>query len=142
MKKLTHQQLETLRYVFWGSLTGLVNLATYFLCNLAGNIPYLTSNLLAWVVTVIFAYTTEKWFVFHTKAESPAALCREFLRFASSRVFSGVVDQLLLFLLVRCVGLNSSLVKLLNSGIVVLLNYLVAKRFVFRRQSKRKGEAK
>lgn len=126
-----YDKAETLRYILVGVLTSGVNLSVYFLCNKLLQVNYLASNLIAWVCTVLVAYAANKLFVFHSHTEGLRALAREFVLFVNSRLFSGAVDQLLMWILVGGCGFNSSIVKFVNSGVVVALNYVISRLLVF-----------
>lgn len=80
---------ETVLYVLFGTLTAAVNLSVYFVLNWTFRVNYMVSNISAWVATVLFAYVTNKLFVFRTKSGSWKELGREFVRFVNSRIISG-----------------------------------------------------
>lgn len=123
---------QTVLYALFGTLTAAVNLAVYFTMNWAMGINYMVSNVTAWVVTVLFAYVTNKLFVFRSRCGSVGELAWEFLRFVNSRILSGTADQFLMWLLVGLLHFNSSIIKLINSGVVVALNYILSKLMIFR----------
>lgn len=87
---------ETVLYVLFGTLTAAVNLSVYFVLNWTFRVNYMVSNISAWVATVLFAYVTNKLFVFRTKSGSWKELGREFVRFVNSRIISGGADQALM----------------------------------------------
>ena len=130
---------ETMLYVLFGTLTAVVNLSVYFVLNWAFDVNYMVSNITAWVVTVLFAYVTNKLFVFRTRTGSWKELGREFIRFVNSRIISGGADQALMWLLVGLFHLNSSLIKMVNSGVVVVLNYILSKLMIFKPKEDRAG---
>lgn len=130
---------ETMLYVLFGTLTAIVNLSVYFVLNWAFDVNYMVSNITAWVVTVLFAYVTNKLFVFRTKTGSWKELGREFVRFVNSRIISGGADQALMWLLVGLFHFNSSLIKMVNSGVVVVLNYILSKLMIFKPREDRAG---
>lgn len=122
---------ETLRYIAVGLLSAFVNLATYFICNWGFEINYLVSNLAAWALTVLVSYIADKHFVFRSKVSGAAAVIKEFVLFVNSRVISLVVDQLLMWIFVGFLEYDSSIVKLVNSVVVVLINYVIS-RLIFK----------
>lgn len=123
---------ETIRYLLVGVLTSGVNLTTFFVLEKGLGVNYLVSNSAAWVATVVVAYVADKLLVFRSGFTGLLSLLREFSLFVGSRLFSGAVDMLLMWGLVAGLGLGSDLVKLLNSAVVVALNYLLSKLFIFR----------
>lgn len=121
---------ETLRYVAVGAVAAGINLSVYFSLNMLGDIHYLVSNIAAWCASTLFSYVADRKFVFKSRASGTKALWREFVMFINGRLFSGVLDQVLMWLLVGVFAFNSSIVKFINSVIVVAVNYL-ASRFIF-----------
>ena len=92
IKGLLIQYKEIVLYVFFGGLTTLVNFVVYLgLKNLFG-VPMVASNIIAWVVSVLFAYVTNKIYVFESKDTSPRAILRELFLLCGRPIFSGVVD--------------------------------------------------
>ena len=130
---------ETVLYVLFGTLTAAVNLSVYFVLNWTFRVNYMVSNISAWVATVLFAYVTNKLFVFRTKSVSWKELGREFVRFVNSRIISGGADQALMWLLVGMLHFNSSIIKVVNSGVVVALNYILSKLMIFKPREDRAG---
>lgn len=112
-------------------MTAVVNLSVYFVLNRAFSVNYFTSNLVAWVVTVTFAYAANKLLVFRTRCRSLRGLLREMLLFVNSRLFSGVVEQMMMWQMAGVCCLNSSMVKMGSSAVAVMINYLVS-RTVFK----------
>ena len=77
---------ELIAYVFFGVLTTIVNFITYFLFASVFGINYLISNIIAWFVSVLFAYITNRIWVFESKDDN---IIKEALLFYGGRVFSG-----------------------------------------------------
>ena len=80
---------ELIAYVFFGVLTTIVNFITYFLFEGVFGINYLISNIIAWFVSVLFAYITNRIWVFESKDDN---IIKEILLFYGGRVFSGAID--------------------------------------------------
>ena len=90
------------------------------------------SNIIAWLVSVIFAYFTNKLFVFESKSWNSGVL-GELLRFVGSRVTSGVIETVSLLVTVDILGWNGNIMKLFLAAIVIVLNYILSKFFVFKK---------
>jgi putative flippase GtrA len=103
---------ELVLYVFFGALTFLVNIVTYFIFEDLMGINYLISNILAWFFSVLFAYVTNRIWVFESK--SPDIL-KEMSLFFGGRIFSGAVDTGLMYLFID-VLMISDLIKNRRSG--------------------------
>ena len=120
-------------YLFFGGLTTLVNFLVYFpLYNwlaLSGTL----SNIIAWAVAVVFAYLTNKPFVFRSNDWSMDVVLPEFSKFLGCRVGSGVLETAIIWLTVDMFAWNGNLMKILVSILVVILNYVASKWFVFKK---------
>ena len=151
MKKLLSKLLnrETILYLIFGVLTTVLNLAVFWLMNKAvGEALALVNNAVAFVVAVAFAYVTNKLFVFESKSWDSATLLKEIPSFVGARLFSFGLEELLLWLAkdVLAVGKYSlailgltigglMIAKILISVIVVILNYIFSKFFIFKKKT-------
>ncbi len=154
MKKLTEiifKYKELITYVFFGALTTAVNFVTYWLFSkILGIDLYYITNAIAWFVSVVFAYITNKLFVFEAKNFAPKTVLKEISVFFSARVFSFFVEEggLVLLIWVFDFGeysfnlfgfeINGQLIaKLVLAVIVVILNYFASKFVIFRKKSEK-----
>lgn len=126
------QYKEIIVYIFWGAATTLVNYVIYFICTKLFDIYYIASNIIAWGMSVAFAYVVNKLFVFGSRDWSRKRLLKEIWQFTAARVFSGMVETGMLWGLVDIMGFGDSAVKIIAGIIVVALNYVVSKWVVFR----------
>lgn len=128
---LFHKHEQIISYVFFGGLTTLVNFIVYYplynLCHLSASL----SNILAWIVAVIFAYLTNKPFVFKSKDWSMKTVAPEFAKFVGSRFGSGLLETVIIRITVDILLWNGNLWKLIVSVLVVILNYITSKFFAF-----------
>lgn len=121
-------------YLVFGVLTTLVNYLIYFPCDQLLHTAWL-SNSIAWVVAVLFAYVTNKPFVFQSFDWSLKTVVPEFIKFVGTRVASLVVENLILLLTVDVLQWNRIFWKLAASVLVVVLNYVGSKLLVFRKRN-------
>jgi putative flippase GtrA len=142
VKKLIIKYREILLYLIFGGLTTLLNWSTYGVLEKFAGLGMNTSNVIAWVAGVLFAYFTNRKWVFESKVTDPAGFAKEFALFVGARAFSGAVEIIGLPLLVSA-GLNQSLfgvdgfiAKMVISVVVVILNYIFSKVIIFRKKSK------
>lgn len=131
IKKLLEKYRSEIIYLIFGVLTTLVNYIVYSPC-----LHYLhsasVSNSIAWVFAVIFAYLTNKPFVFQSHDWSMKVVAPEFVKFVGTRVASWLVETGILFLAVDMLQWNGIVWKLITSVLVVVLNYVGSKLLVFR----------
>lgn len=132
MKKLFLKYKEAFLYLFWGAVTTLVNYVVYFLCTDLFLLNYLLSNVLAWIVSVIVAFLSNKALVFRSLSWNKATLFREIWKFLSARLFSVVLEMALLYVFVDLLLFNDGIVKIAAGMLVVLLNYVFSKLFIFK----------
>lgn len=120
---------ELFLYVVFGTLTFFVNIITYFFFESFLGINYLISNVLAWFLSVLFAYITNRIWVFESK--SPDIL-KEMSLFFGGRIFSGAVDTALMYLFIDVLTIGNTISKIVVQVIVVILNYIFSKLIVFK----------
>lgn len=143
-----HRQLQELAmYLIFGMLTTAVNWAAYLLLTwalglrqtLPGSTPYLIisniGQIVGWVLSVLFAFVTNKRYVFRSHSENRKGVWRELGLFVSARVASLLLFDLGLFTVLQLCGMNDKWDKLLMNVLVIVFNY-VASRFVIFKKKK------
>lgn len=147
IKLLLLKYKELLLYIVFGGGTTVVNFLVFALFQaLLGERMYLFSNGLAWLAAVVFAYITNKLWVFESKSWQPKVLWREIPPFLGARVLSFTIEEVGLFVFLDLLKFNSfsltlagitlggSLItKLILAVIVVMLNYFFSKLFIFKK---------
>ncbi len=138
MKK-SRRYKEVVLYVLFGAIVTFANWFSYSLLVLTTDLGVTISNFFAWIVAVVLAFITSKFFVFEKKGGSFKRFLNEALSFLGLRVATGVVEVSLPTFLIY-IGLNQTLfdidgfyAKLIVSIIVVILNYILSKFVVFRK---------
>lgn len=134
IKEQIRKYYDVLAYLVFGVLTTLVNYAVYLPLLLYGGYSAAAANAIAWVVAVTFAYLTNKPFVFKSNDWSLKTVLPECTRFVGSRVASGVMETVILFIFVDWLGMNGTIWKLITSVLVVVANYVFSKFLVFRKK--------
>ncbi len=150
IKELITKYREQLSYLFFGVLTTAVNYIVFWCFNALFNDKLvLLTNLIAFVIATVFAYITNKLFVFESKSWKISVLAAEALSFVGARIFSFAIEEAGLFVSDSVLGLakyhfwiiNGVMVaKILLSVIVVILNYFFSKFFVFRDKKAKQQE--
>ena len=125
---------ETIRYLIAGGATTLVNLVVfYFLRSICG-VHLNTSNFIAILLAIIFAYVVNKCFVFHAKVHSPNELLQEVFHFFGARLVTMMIEMVGVGIFAGILHLNEMASKLIVQVIVLILNYVFSKLFVFNRK--------
>ena len=133
-KALIEKYWEVLIYLVFGVLTTVVNYVIYLpVYNILG-LSAALSNAIAWVGAVVFAYLTNKPFVFKSHDWSMKTVVPELTKFVGCRVASGAAETVILLLTVDMLHWNGNLWKFLTSVLVVILNYIASKLLVFRKK--------
>ncbi|MEG1926104.1 MAG: GtrA family protein [Ruthenibacterium sp.] len=132
IQNLIKQYKAIILYVFFGGLTTLVNWIVYFALTRANIATLVVSNVIAWAVSVVFAYITNKRYVFESKTSGSAELCKELISFVASRVFSGILDTALMVIFVDIFFVPDMLAKVIVGIVIVIANFVLSKLFVFR----------
>ncbi|MBQ4103705.1 MAG: GtrA family protein [Clostridia bacterium] len=152
IKTLFIKYKELITYVIFGVLTTLVNFFAFWIfTKIFGEDLYLVNNAIAWVVGVVFAYITNKLFVFESKSWDLKVITKEITGFLGARIFSFLVEEGGMFLFVSVLGLGEKsltllgftitgqfIVKILLAVIVVVMNYVFSKFFIFKSSENRK----
>lgn len=134
IRALIEKYWDILSYLFFGVLTTVVNYLVYLPCYNWLGISAAVSNVIAWVVAVVFAYLTNKPFVFKSHDWSWKTVGPELTKFLSCRVGSGLLETAIIFAAVDCLSWNGNVWKLVTSVLVVILNYVASKLLVFRKK--------
>ena len=132
----TAEVLLVMRYVVLGGLTFLVNNGLFILLHGLLRWAETPANLAAVILAVVFAYLGSKWFVFRTRCKDRKDLLREAVAFFSARAVTMVLEIGGFELLVRLAGLDPYWTKLGLTILIILLNYVFSKLFVFRQGDK------
>ncbi len=136
--ELLRRYEELIRYGIFGVLTTLVDFGAYtVLCELL-KINDVLSNALSWLLAVLFAFVTNKLFVFSSKERSAAGLAYEFGTFFAARAFTGLV-YIGGFALLDRMGVNGYLSKAFLSVFNIVVNYIFSKLVIFRKKKAPSG---
>lgn len=122
---------ETINYLIFGIITTLINIISYKLCTKI-NINYIASTVIAWSLSVAFAYITNKLYVFESKSFEKSLVIKEATSFVLSRVFSGTCDLLFMIVSVELFSMNDFIAKIFTNVFVVVINYVISKMFIFK----------
>lgn len=131
VKKLIEKYRNIGLYLFFGICTTLINVMIYWLAAYPFNLGVMPSTLTAWFVAVLFAYLTNRKWVFHSTAQTGKELIYEMLRFFLARLSTGIVDWICMFILVDLLGCNDMIIKFCVNILVIVLNYIVSKLIIF-----------
>lgn len=132
IKKLYLKYKDIIPYAFFGILTTLVNVVIYWIMAHPFNFSVMFSTVVAWIVAVLFAYLTNRKWVFHSNANDKYSIIKEILSFFACRLATGIFDFLCMYIFVDVLCLNDVIIKFVANVFVILLNYLASKFVIFK----------
>lgn len=124
---------DILAYLFFGGVTTLVNLAVYAVCYDLCRLPNMLSTILAWVLSVLVAFLTNKPWVFGSHDWRAKTLLREAGSFFGCCLLTGLLDLLIMFLAVDLWHLPGTPMKIASNVLVIILNYVFSKWLIFKK---------
>lgn len=135
--KLYKNNKEIINYLIIGVLTTIVSLVTYYLLTFSvlnpnNDIELQIANVISWIVSVAFAYVTNRKYVFESKSKD---IKKELSKFVSSRITTLLIDMGLMFIFVSLLSFNDKIIKLIVQFVVIVLNYVFSKLFVFKKDN-------
>ena len=133
MKKLINKYNEIIMYGIFGVLTTIINLLIFYILDRLGVNVYL-NNSIAWIISVLFAFITNKLYVFNSKDTSYKIIAKEGIAFFLARIFSYFVDMFTIFMIFQVMGINKMIAKIISNVIVIIINYLLSKIIIFKKK--------
>ena len=133
LKQLIKKYEELIKYLIIGVLTTALNYIVFAVLTTIMKVDMHISNLIAWLVGVIFAYFTNKLFVFESKSFKMEVLSKEILSFGAARVFSLLIEELILYIFVDLLNMDKLIIKLIANIIVIIINYILSKFIIFKK---------
>ena len=121
---------ELINYLIVGVLTTIVSIVSYYIFRLFIE-NYIVCTIISWIIAIIFAYITNRLFVFKSKEKN---ILKEFIIFVISRLASLGIELLSMALLVDVISIDDKIAKIIVQVIVIVLNYILSKIFVFKRK--------
>lgn len=121
---------EIINYLIFGGFTTLISIITYALFAKVFHIDYLISNVLSWIIAVLFAYITNKMFVFESKSKKDI---KEITSFFFFRIVSLIMEMIILYIFVDMLHIDDLVTKIIAQIIVIISNYVFSKVFVFKK---------
>jgi len=127
---------EIINYLIIGVLTTVVSLVTYYICvytflNPKDALELQIANVISWILSVTFAYITNRIFVFKSKSKQ---ILKEITSFVGARIITLLLDMLIMFIMVTTLNINDKISKLIVQVVVIVLNYIFSKLFVFKKK--------
>ncbi|WP_099974033.1 GtrA family protein [Lactobacillus terrae] len=136
IEKYWEKYKDAIPYVVFGVLTTLLNIVLFGFLDKSLGWNYQIANVVAYFASVLFAYITNKLWVFKSHAPSFTELLREIFLFFLFRAGSWVFDQGTMTIGISLLHANAMITKVFANVIVIALNYIFSKFFIFRTKKK------
>lgn len=124
---------ELIVYGIVGGITTVINFASYWTVTRFLYVPVVPSTVIAWITAFAFAYWANRTFVFR----SHNSVLPEVLEFFMCRVSTGILDVVIMYVFADVLDLYDMGVKIASSMIVIILNYIASKLFIFRKKGEK-----
>lgn len=138
MINLYKKNKEIINYLIVGVLTTLISIGVYYVLTVSflnpnNEIELQLANIISWVIAVLFAYVTNRIYVFESNNKN---ILSELIKFSSSRITTLLIEMIFMFISVSLMHFNDKIMKVVAQVIVIILNYVFSKIFVFKKEIK------
>lgn len=134
IKELLLKYKAVIAYLFFGGLTTIINIVVFQVCSVNLDMYYQLANFLAWLLSVLFAFITNKLWVFESKFTTVKSFLIEMWWFFFYRIISLGFDAGIMFIGISLLHANGLLTKLVDQVVIVLLNYFFSKFLIFKKR--------
>lgn len=134
LKKLYEKYKDVIPYAVFGVLTTIINWVVYKLTYGIIGISNVPSTCIAWLLAVVFAFITNKLWVFNSKSFEKNILTKEAIKFFSARIMTGILDVAIMWLTVDALHWNADFWKIVSNIVVIIINYVASKFVIFKKK--------
>ena len=118
-------------YLVFGILTTLINIVSYAILSKFFGMDYKFATIIAWMISVFFAFITNKLYVFNSKETNVSLMIKEFLSFIFFRLLSLILDIGIMLMMVEWLRMDDLLAKIAANVFVVIFNFFASKYVIF-----------
>ncbi|WP_314065908.1 GtrA family protein [uncultured Vagococcus sp.] len=130
---MNKERYAILMYLVMGGFTTAINILVFWVFNAILGMNYSIATIIAWIVSVLFAYVSNKLYVFESKNRTLNTLIREIVSFVSFRLLSLLMDLAVMYICVSLFDMNALMAKIVANIVVLVANYAFSKWFIFRK---------
>ena len=125
---------EIVRYLIFGVLTTMISILSFEIFLELCSLPVLIANICSWILSVGFAYVTNRVWVFGSEARGLCLLLREVISFFAGRLATLFLEEAILLLFVTLAGFPAAAVKIGAQALVIITNYIISKFWIFHKK--------
>ena len=135
------QYKDIILYVCFGICTTIINFISYCILSELGLFPKeintVVNTWIAWLISVVFAYISNKMWVFKSNVKGVYSVLKEMVMFFACRVATGGLDAIIMFVFVDNLNFNNKGTKLVSNFVIIIINYIGSKFIVFKKKEKK-----
>ena len=131
LKEMMEKYKDIVPYAIFGILTTIINIVVYLFFAHILKKEVMLCTLAAWFLSVLFAYVTNRKWVFHSGVLTFSNIIREAVAFFICRLATGIADILIMFIFVNIFHFNDLFIKIISNIAVIILNYVASKWIIF-----------
>lgn len=128
--EIYYKNPEIWNYLIAGAFGVVVSIVCFYIPRKFG-LGVLESNIISWIIGVVFVYVTNKIFVFNSKCENKKELIKEFLQFIVARLLTLAIETFILYLMIDVVHLGDLISKTFAQIVIIIINYILSKFIIF-----------
>ena len=132
LRTIYQKYKEIIKYIFWGVLATVVSIVSFGVFNYLMNINELIANILSWIITVLFAFITNRHWVFEISYHENSNFLKHLMRFYCGRLLSLILEEIMILIFITLLEFPSILVKTFVQLVVITINYLISKLWIFK----------
>ena len=125
---------EVISYLFFGVLTTLTNIVNYVVLSKLFEMDYKLATTIAWGISVLFAFITNKLYVFNSKETNIVLIAKEFTSFTFFRLLSYLMDLGMMVLMIEWLKTDDLIAKIIANFFVIFFNYFASKYVIFKKK--------
>lgn len=118
--------------MIFGGCAFVISIGSYTCANLIFGINELAANIISWILAVVFAFFTNRIWVFHSPTKTWKEFGMQFAGFVNGRILTLAIEEAIIFVFITVLGFNSILIKVIGQVVVIVLNYLISKFMIFK----------
>lgn len=130
--KIYKKNEEAINYLFWGGATFVLGTGLFYVFANVMKLHTQIANVWSWIICVIFAYLTNRTFVFKSKVKGLKNIIMEFKDFVAARVLTLVMENAILFVMIDLLTFHNMIAKIVGQVVVIVSNYFLSKLWIFK----------
>jgi putative flippase GtrA len=131
LKSVFKKYKEPILYIIFGVLTTAVSIAVFWFFTEIIVFDELIANIISWIIAVLFAFLTNRKWVFAANKNQNFFI--QAVKFYSGRLITLLIEEVIIFIFITLLSLNSLMVKIAAQFIVIVLNYVISKLYIFKK---------